>query len=151
DAVPYTLVTEEMTEPRPAYLLIRGDFMQRGEKVSPAIPTIFPPLPPGAPNNRLGLARWLVRPDHPLTARVAVNRLWAQMFGTGIVATAGDFGSQGELPSHPELLDWLATELVGSGWDIKATLRKIALSNTYQQCCVVTAGRGQEVDPHNRL
>jgi hypothetical protein len=133
DAIPSAMVCEEMDPPRPAYVLIRGDFEHKGEKVERGVPAVFPPLPPGAPHNRLGLARWLVQPDHPLTARVTVNRLWAQMFGTGIVKTLGDFGTQGDYPSHPELLDWLATELVASGWDIKALLRKIALSSTYRQ------------------
>jgi hypothetical protein len=151
DAVPHTLITEEMAEPRPAYVLLRGDFLERGEKVGRAVPEILPPLSEGAPNNRLGLARWLVHPDHPLTARVAVNRFWAQTFGSGIVASIGDFGSQGEFPSHPELLDWLATEFVSCGWDVKAILRKIVLSNTYQQASAVTPGRAAQIDPHNRL
>jgi hypothetical protein len=108
-------------------------------------------LPAGAPNNRLGLAQWLVHPDHPLTARVTVNRLWAQLFGAGIVASLGDFGSQGEFPSHPELLDWLATQFVSSGWDVKALLKTIVLSNTYRQSSVLRAGHAARVDPHNRL
>jgi hypothetical protein len=148
--IPYTMVSEEMAEPRPAYVLLRGDFLKKGEKVERAVPSAFPPLPTGAPNNRLGLARWLMRPDHPLTARVAVNRYWAQLFGTGIVKTIGDFGAQGEYPSHPELLDWLAVDFAGN-WDVKATLKKITLSNTYQQSSVVTNGPAGRVDPHNRL
>jgi Protein of unknown function (DUF1553). len=116
-----------MAKPRDAYVLIRGDFQKRGEKVERDVPSIFPPLPKDAPRNRLGLAKWLVSPGHPLTARVAVNRLWAQMFGVGLVKTIGDFGTQGELPSHPELLDWLATEYIASGWDTKAMLKKMAL------------------------
>src|SRR5262249_49240017 len=115
DAIPHTLVTEEMAEPRPAYVLFRGDFLQKGEKVTPSTPAFLPPLPAGASSNRLGLARWLVGPDNPLTARVAVNRLWAQTFGEGIVRTLGDFGTQGDPPSHPELLDWLAGEVGDSG------------------------------------
>ena len=162
DAIPYTMISEEMAEPRPAYVLLRGDFLKKGEKVSRAVPSLFPPLPNGAPNNRLGLAKWLVRPDHPLTARVAVNRFWAQMFGTGLVKTIGDFGTQGEYPSHPELLDWLALEFVASrerkrpeesivAWDIKRILRTIALSNTYQQSSVVNESPASKVDPNNRL
>jgi hypothetical protein len=149
--IPHTLVTEEMPEPRPAFVLHRGDFLQRGERVAPALPACLPPLPAAAPNNRLGLARWLVHPDHPLTARVTVNRLWAQMFGTGIVASLGDFGAQGDFPSHPELLDWLAAEFVRSGWDVKAILKTIVQSNTYQQSSFVTEGPAAKVDPHNRL
>jgi hypothetical protein len=150
DAIPSTLITEEMASPRPAYVLLRGDFLHRGEKVHRGVPDVFPPLPAGAPDNRLGLANWLVRPDHPLTARVAVNRFWAQMFGQGIVRTLGDFGSQGDYPSHPELLDWFATEFVRTGWDVKAILRTIALSKTYQQSSLVT-GSAPRVDPTNRL
>lgn len=150
EAIPSVMVSEEMPERRPAYVLIRGDFQQRGEKVEPDVPAALPSLPGDAPRNRLALARWLVGPEHPLTARVAVNRLWAQMFGTGLVKTIGDFGTQGEYPSHPELLDWLATEFVNSGWDVKALLGQIALSATYRQSSVFAAGL-PEVDPHNRL
>jgi hypothetical protein len=150
DAIPYTLVSEEMEQPRPAYVLVRGDFLQKGEKVDRAVPSMFTPAPTGQPNNRLGLARWLVHPDNPLMARVTVNRLWAQMFGHGIVRTLGDFGTQGDYPSHPELLDWLATEFLRNGWDIKALLKKIALSATYQQSSTFTAGIAKS-DPHNRL
>src|SRR5262249_38849478 len=134
--------------PRDAFVLIRGDFTQKGEKVERGVPAVFPPIPADSPKNRLALARWLVRPDHPLTARVAVNRLWAQMFGHGIVRSIGDLGTQGDLPSHPELLDWLASEFVGEGWDIKRIMRTIALSSTYRQSSTV---RPSKADPHNRL
>ncbi len=150
ESIPYTLISEEMAKPRDAYVLIRGDFQKRGEKVERDVPSIFPPLPREAPRNRLGLARWLVSPEHPLTARVAVNRLWAQMFGIGLVRTIGDFGTQGELPSHPELLDWLATEYVASGWDTKAMLKRMALSATYRQSSDVP-DKVPDVDPSNRL
>jgi hypothetical protein len=150
ESIPYTLISEEMPQPRQAHILIRGDFQQRGEKVERKVPSIFPPLPKDAPRNRLGLAQWLVSPEHPLTARVAVNRLWAQMFGTGLVKTIGDFGTQGQLPSHPELLDWLATEYIASGWDTKAMLKKIALSATYRQSSTLPL-KVPEVDPENRL
>jgi hypothetical protein len=150
DAIPYTLVSEEMAMPRPAFVLIRGDFQNKGGRVERGIPAFLPPMTDGAPKNRLGLARWLTRPDHPLTARVTVNRLWAQIFGQGIVRTAADFGSQGEYPSHPELLDWLAADFVRSGWDIKAMLRKIVHSATYQQSAAHTA-LGDKLDPGNRL
>ncbi len=146
--VPHAMVSQELARPRPAFVLIRGDYQQKGEPVRRGVPAMLPPLPPGAPNNRLGLARWLVRPEHPLTARVAVNRLWAQLFGTGLVRTLGDFGSQGDYPSHPELLDWLATEFVRTGWDVKAMLKTIALSNTYRQS---SAYRQEKADPDNRL
>jgi hypothetical protein len=149
-SIPYTLISEEMAKPRDAYVLIRGDFQKRGEKVERDVPGIFPPLPKGAPRNRLGLAKWLVSPGHPLTARVAVNRLWAQMFGVGLERTVGDFGTQGELPSHPELLDWLATEYITSGWDTKAILRKMALSATYRQSSDLPI-KVPDVDPSNRL
>jgi hypothetical protein len=151
DAVPSVMVSEEIPQRRPAYVLLRGNFQQRGEKVEPDVPAALPPLPPGVPRNRLTLARWLVSPDHPLTARVTVNRLWAQLFGTGLVKTVGDFGTQGELPSHPELLDWLATDFVASGWDVKALLKKIALSATYRQSSAFGAKKALEVDPYNRL
>jgi hypothetical protein len=147
-AIPHAMVSEELAEPRPAYVLYRGDFQQKREQVERGVPAIFPPLPSGVANNRLGLARWLVSRDHPLTARVAVNRLWAQMFGAGLVRTLGDFGSQGEYPSHPELLDWLATEFVRSGWDVKALLKAMTLSNTYRQSSVY---RIEKADPDNRL
>jgi hypothetical protein len=150
DNTPYTLISEEMPIPRPAHVLIRGDFQQKGEPVERGVPAAFPPLPKDAPNNRLGLARWLVRADHPLTPRVTVNRLWAQMFGNGIVHTIGDFGVQGDFPSHPELLDWLAADFVRNAWNIKKTLRTIALSATYQQASTFTASE-VKTDPHNRL
>jgi hypothetical protein len=156
DAVPHTLVSQEMETPRPADVLIRGDFLHRGEKVERSVPAAFGPLPTDAPNNRLGLARWLVRADNPLTARVTVNRLWAQMFGHGIVRSIGDFGTQGDFPSHPELLDWLASEFVhpssgpGDAWKIKRIVRLIALSATYRQSAAIPAAAAK-ADPHNRL
>lgn len=160
EAIPHTLVTVEMAKPRPAHVLIRGDFQQRGERVEPGVPSRLGPMPKGAPPNRLGLASWLVSPDHPLTARVAVNRLWAQLFGQGIVRTLGDFGTQGDYPSHPELLDWLAIEFMHDGhtvkpaaarpWDIKRMLRTLARSAAYRQ-----ASRSRKdaaaIDPSNRL
>jgi hypothetical protein len=149
DDLPYSLVSEEMGSSRPAYVLIRGDFQQRGEKVERGVPAAFGPLPANAPANRLGLARWLVRPENPLTARVAVNRLWAQMFGHGIVRSIGDFGTQGDFPTHPDLLDWLASEFVRNGWDVKAMLRLMANSAAYQQSSAITASI--KSDPENHL
>src|SRR5207244_3534818 len=130
------MVMQEMPKPRDTFMLVRGQYDKKGEKVTAGMPASLPPVPPGAPANRLGLARWLVEPQQPLTARVIVNRYWQMFFGTGLVKTAEDFGSQGELPSHPELLDWLAVEFMKpSGaaaasdgkkpWDIKALLKLI--------------------------
>ncbi len=114
------------------------------------MPAALPPLAAGAGNNRLGLARWLVDPANPLTARVAVNRFWQMYFGTGIVKTVEDFGSQGEWPTHPELLDWLATEFMRTGWDVKALQKTIVMSATYRQSSKVTPELLQQ-DPENRL
>jgi hypothetical protein len=111
---------------------------------------LLPPMPAGAPKNRLGLAQWLVNGEHPLTARVSVNRMWAQLFGTGLVKTVEDFGSQGEMPSHRELLDYLAGRLVENGWSLKALHREILLSNTYRLASDA-AGEGVKKDPDNRL
>jgi hypothetical protein len=118
--------------------------------VTAGTPGALPPLPGGAPANRLGLAQWVTMKDHPLTSRVAVNRFWKMCFGTGLVATSSDFGSQGEWPSHPELLDWLAVDFVERGWDVKAMLRQIVLSQTYRQTSVASA-EALERDPQNRL
>ena len=108
--LPTTMVMQEMSPPRNTHLLLRGEYDKKGPKVSPGVPAALPPLPPGAPNNRLGFAKWLAAAENPLTARVAVNRHWQMLFGTGIVKTVEDFGAQGDWPSHPELLDWLACE-----------------------------------------
>jgi hypothetical protein len=130
--------------------MLKGNHLDPGAKVEPGVPAAFHPLPGGAPPDRLGLARWLVDPRNPLTARVAVNRLWAQVFGIGLVETEEDFGTQGEPPSHPELLDWLAGEFVRSGWDQKAVLRLIVTSSTYRQS---SRARPELLakDPRNRL
>ncbi|MEL7162367.1 MAG: DUF1553 domain-containing protein, partial [Bacteroidota bacterium] len=127
------MVMKEMEEPRQAYILDRGQYDAPADSVSNEVPEWLLPMPEGAPKNRLGLAQWLFEPDHPLTARVAVNRYWQQFFGRGLVKTAEDFGNQGELPTHPELLDWLATEYVNSGWDTKALLKTIVMSRAYRQ------------------
>ena len=151
EQIPTTLVFREKAgEPKPAFLLKRGEYDQRGEKVGRAVPAFLPPLPPGAPVNRLGLARWLVAPNHPLTARVAVNRFWLQVFGTGIVKTAEDFGAQGEPPSHPELLDWLAVQFRDDGWDVKRFMKRLVMSATYRQSSRVTP-ESLAKDPANRL
>ena len=164
--IPSTLIMEEMSPPRETFVLVRGDFRTKGEKVSPATPAFLPPLPRG-PTNRLTLAEWLVSKEHPLTARTAVNRYWAMFFGTGLVKTANDFGSQGEWPSHPELLDWLAVQFRDGGdyprratktpetrdagpWDVKAMVRMIVTSAAYRQSAAVSAEK-LERDPYNRL
>jgi hypothetical protein len=145
------MVMEEMTPPRETYSLIRGQYDKRGEKVFPGIPmSLVTHESSVMPRNRLELARWLVSPANPLTSRVAVNRLWQMLFGAGIVKTVDDFGTQGELPSHPELLDWLATEFMRSGWDTKALLRTIVTSATYRQSSR-TSPQLLQKDPENRL
>jgi hypothetical protein len=149
DAVPTVMVMEEMPSPRASFVLIRGEYDKKGAKVPPAVPAALPPLPK-VPNNRLGLAKWLVDPANPLTARVAVNRMWQLHFGKGLVRTTEDFGTQGEYPSHPELLDWLATEFVRSGWDVKHMHKLIVSSRTYRQSSRITKPL-LERDPDNRL
>jgi hypothetical protein len=131
-------------------VLGRGDYRNLRDEVTAGVPAVLPPLPKGQPANRLGLARWLVDPSNPLTARVAVNRYWQMYFGRGIVKTAENFGSQSDPPSHPELLDWLATEFIRSGWDVKAMQRLIVTSATYRQRSKVTPEL-LEKDPENRL
>jgi hypothetical protein len=137
-------------KPRETHIHLRGNYLAQGDKVEPGLPAIFPAPPAGEPMNRLTLARWLVSKDHPLTARVAVNRLWEELFGIGIVETSEDFGTQGELPSHPELLDWLATEYIGSGWNTKHMLKLMVMSATYRQASAVSENL-EHRDPYNRL
>ena len=148
--LPTAMVMQDLEKPRDTFLLMRGAYDKPGKKVNVAVPEVFPPMPEKATKNRLGLAQWLTRPDHPLTARVAVNRLWHQIFGRGIVTSLEDFGSQGAWPTHPELLDWLATEFVRLGWDQKQLLKTIVLSNTYQQESKVTPALLAR-DPNNAL
>jgi hypothetical protein len=149
-AIPTVMVMSEMEKPRETFVLARGDYRNRTEKVGPGVPAVLPPLPAGTPENRLGLAKWLVSPSNPLTARVTVNRYWQNYFGVGIVKTSEDFGAQGEPPFHPELLDWLATEFVRTGWDIKAMQRLIVTSASYRQSSRVSPSL-LERDPENRL
>jgi len=144
------MVMEEMKLPKPAYVLKRGNYDQPGDRVTADTPACLPPFPDELPRNRLGLARWLTRPDHPLTARVTVNRLWQQMFGRGIVETADNFGSQAPPPTHPELLDWLAADFVEHGWNVKRLLKNIALSATYRQSAKATPDQVAK-DPNNWL
>ena len=148
--LPQTLVMEELEKPRQAYIFKRGLYKSRGENVNPATPAVLPPMPKGAPRNRLGLAQWLVSRQHPLTARVLVNRIWKQYFGVGIVRTAEDFGTRAELPTHPELLDYLATVLVDGKWDLKMLHKRIVLSATYRQASTTSKVK-LDRDPENRL
>jgi hypothetical protein len=145
-----TMVMAELDTPRETFLRLRGEYDKPGERVHPGVPASLPPLPATDVTNRLTLAQWLVSPEQPLTARVIVNRFWQQYFGTGLVKTAEDFGSQGEWPSHPELLDWLATEFIQSGWNVKALQKKIVMSATYRQSSNMTP-EAFERDPENRL
>jgi hypothetical protein len=147
--IPSTMVSRELENPRPAFVLVRGVYDKHGEPVSPGVPSVLPPLPPGDKTNRLTFAKWLVDPNHPLTARVTVNRFWQQFFGTGLVKTAEDFGSKGEWPSHPELLDWLATEFSDKGWDVKKLVRLIVTSAAYRQDSRTTPAL-VALDPENR-
>jgi hypothetical protein len=145
-----TMVMSELEKPRETFVLARGDYRNRTDKVEPGTPAVLPPLAVEGRANRLHLAQWLVNPAHPLTARVAVNRYWQMYFGTGLVKTAENFGSQGEPPSHPELLDWLASEFIKSGWDVKAMQRLIVTSDAYRRASHVSEAL-LEKDPENRL
>ncbi len=148
--IPSTMVMSEMDKPRETFVLARGAYDKPSDQVTPAVPAFLPPLPEGAPLNRLTLAKWVVDPSNPLPARVAVNRYWQTFLGTGIVKTAEDFGSQGEAPTHPELLDYLATEFLQNGWDVKAIQKLMVMSATYRQQSAATAEM-RERDPENRL
>jgi hypothetical protein len=147
-----SMIMGDNGKPRPTYLLMRGHYEHpnKEEVIKPGVPAFLPPLPKNAPPNRLGLAQWLTRPDHPLTARVAVNRYWSLLFGKGIVKTVSDFGTQGDWPSHPGLLDWLATDFVKNGWDIKRALKQMVMSATYRQSSRVTREL-LAIDPNNLL
>jgi mono/diheme cytochrome c family protein len=154
-----TLVMKELEQPRTTHIQVRGNFLDKGKEVTPGVPAVLPPLPSDQPANRLALARWLVSPENPLTARVTVNRLWERVLGTGLVKTSEDFGKQGEAPSHPELLDWLACEFRDGPtgltrpterWDTKHILKLIVMSATYRQSAI--AGEQLlEKDLYNRL
>ena len=150
NSIPSTMVMRDSDKMRDTYLLNRGLFDQPEEQVIAGVPEVFPPLLPGVPGNRLSLARWLVSGSHPLTARVTVNRFWQSFFGTGIVKTAENFGSQGSLPSHAALLDWLADQFVRSGWNVKDMMRLLVTSATYRQSSRITDESFRQ-DPENRL
>jgi hypothetical protein len=143
------MVMQEMPVPRETHVLIRGEYNRPGERVGPGLPESLGPLSPEPTNNRLALARWIVSPSNTLTARVTVNRYWQMLFGNGIVKTVDDFGSQGDWPTHPELLDWLAVEF-STDWDVKRLLRLMVTSATYRQSSRLTPAALQR-DPENRL
>ncbi len=146
-----TRVMKTVATPRPTFIAKRGDFLAQGAAVEPRIPEVWPGLPQGAPANRLGLARWLVEKDHPLVGRVTMNRLWAEIFGQGLVPTLEEFGSQGATPTHPDLLDWLAVTLVTEdAWSLKKALRRLVLSSTYRQSTAVRPG-AMAIDPTGSL
>lgn len=148
-SIPKTLIMRDEPARRESFILVRGEYDKPSEKVSADTPGYLPPLPADAPRNRLGFARWLVSPENPLTARVTVNRFWQQFFGLGLVDTPEDFGLQGNAPSHPELLDWLAVDFVRSGWDVRHLLKTIVLSKTYQQSSAISP-ESYARDPENR-
>ncbi len=151
-AMASTMIMADQPGERETFVLTRGqyDLPDKSQKVEPGVPKVLPPLPEDAPKNRLALARWLVSPQHPLTARVAVNGYWQRYFGTGIVKTSEDFGSQGEWPSHPELLDWLATEFMQTGWNVKKMQKLMVMSHAYRQDSQVSPKLFAR-DPENRL
>lgn len=148
--LPTVMVMKETPQPKPTHIRIRGEYDKLGDRVQRNVPSMLPPLKDDLPRNRLGLAMWLVSPEHPLTARVAVNRYWQKYFGQGLVSTPEDFGTQSAVPSHPNLLDWLAVEFIKSGWDIAAMQKLIVTSRTYRQQSKVTAEL-LETDPANTL
>lgn len=148
--IPTTLVMQTMKSRLPAFVLERGDFRRPGERVEPGVPGVFPALGANRAANRLDLARWLVAPENPLVARVLVNRVWGRLFGSGLVRTVNDFGTRGEFPSHPKVLDWLATELLRLDWDVKELERQIVTSATYRQASTLTESSLRS-DPTNRF
>jgi hypothetical protein len=150
ESISTVMVMEELPTPRPTHVLLRGEYDKPGKAVGRGVPASLPPLAKNAPQNRLGLAQWLVDPRHPLTARVTVNRFWQQYFGVGIVKTSEDFGTQGDPPSHPKLLDWLSGEFIRGGWNVKALQKLIVMSATYRQSSKVTPTLAER-DPENRL
>jgi len=149
DAQKELMVMKELPQPKKTYVLTRGEYDKRGEEVGPTSPASLSPFPKGAPKNRLGYAQWLIAPDHPLMARVTVNRLWQSLFGRGLVKTTEDFGSQGERPLYPELLDYLAMKFIQSGWDVKALVKEIVTSQVYRQNSFADA-KTMADDPDNQ-
>ena len=150
-SLPSTFVYQDLSKPRQSFVMKRGEYNQPGEKVEPGVPSVLPTLiKTGERATRLDLAKWLVSRENPLTARVVVNRFWQQVFGTGLVKTSHDFGTQGEIPSHPKLLDYLALHFQDSGWDVKALMRKMLLTNTFRQESAAASPRWDR-DPENRF
>jgi hypothetical protein len=152
-SIPSTFIYRDLDRPRESFVMLRGQYNKPGQKVEPGVFAVLPPLkrnPPERRANRLDLAQWLVTPEHPLTARVTVNRFWQQFFGVGLVKTGFDFGSQGETPSHPELLDWLAVSFREGGWKVKNLVRLMLTSATFRQSSVVSRELVKR-DPDNRL
>ena len=150
DKVPSITIMRELAKPRDTFLLTRGGYEDHGEQVYPETPAFLPPYLEDQPRNRLGLAKWLLSDKHPLTSRVVVNRYWQLLFGYGLVRTPEDFGLQGQTPTHPELLDWLARDLMNNNWDVRRLVKQIALSSTYLQNSVVDL-KTRNRDPENRL
>lgn len=150
DELQEIMVMRERRQPRPAYLLARGAYDAPTTEVSSGVPASLPGLPEGASSDRLGLAQWLTMRDHPLTARVAVNRIWQACFGRGLVRTPEDFGSQGAVPTHPKLLDWLAADFRDHGWNVKRLIKQLVMSSTYRQDSQITTSAAAK-DPENRL
>ena len=158
DTIPGTFAFGDLEKPRDAFIMLRGQYDKPGDKVEPNVPAAFPvlktsdgqPLPAEHRANRLDLANWLLSKENPLTARVTVNRVWQHLFGTGLVKTGDDFGTRGDLPSHPELLDWLAIDFRDTGWDTKLLYRLLLTSATFRQDSAISSGL-QELDPENRL
>ncbi|HTA29408.1 MAG TPA: DUF1553 domain-containing protein, partial [Candidatus Cybelea sp.] len=149
-AAPDTMVMRDLPSRRPTHLLFRGQYDQPRDEVQPGVPEFLLSFPPASPRNRLGLAQWLTDARNPLTARVVVNRFWQGIFGSGLVKSSGDFGYQGDYPSHPELLDWLATRFIDSGWNVKELIRLMVTSATYAQSSD-SSPELNERDPENRL
>ena len=149
DAQKEIMVMRELPKPKKAYLLTRGEYDKRTEEVGPVTPAFLSPFPQGAPMNRLGYSQWLTAPNHPLTARVTVNRLWQSLFGRGLVKTAEDFGSQGEKPLYPELIDYLAMKFIQSGWNVKALVKEMVMSRVYRQQSIAGA-KIMADDPENQ-
>lgn len=150
NAAPTTLISKEMAEPKPAFILKRGEYDQPGEAVQRQTLAALPPMSDHLPRNRLGLAQWLTDPAHPLTARVTVNRFWQQVFGTGLVKTSEDFGAQGQTPSHPQLLDFLALDFINHQWDVKRLMKQLVMTAAYRQSTTVSQ-QAYAVDPENRF
>jgi hypothetical protein len=151
DSFSEIMVMQELATPKPAYVLIRGEYNQRSEPVMAMTPRVLPPLPDGSPNNRLGLAHWTVSRDHPLTARVTVNRIWQSIFGIGLVKTSEDFGSQGSLPLYQNVLDALSASFIESGWNTKDLMKTILMSDVYRQRSVSDNPQVMVDDPENEL